>query len=416
MKEEKVDVAIVGGGPAGLASALSAKRVGAGKVLILDRNEELGGILFQCIHNGFGLHRLKEDLTGPEYAQRFIDEVKEMKIEVKLETMVMEINSSKEILATNHKEGVFRVKAASLVLAMGCRERTREMLSIPGVRLAGIFTAGVAQQWVNLEGYLPGKEVVILGSGDIGLIMARRLTLEGAEVKAVVEMMPYPGGLIRNVIQCLQDFDIPLLLEHTVTFIHGRDRIEAVTITKVDAKGEPVSGTEKVIPCDTLLLSVGLIPENELSSLAGIEIDSSTGGPVINERMQVSVEGIFACGNVVQVHDLVDYVSQQGEIAGKSAALYALGKLKPAKRIIKLKRGRNIRFLTPQRISDQGKVTLFIRVANPEQKVKLRIGEGIREQTKPLVRPSQMVVWTVPFGDFKLSDLREMEVSVIREE
>jgi len=416
MKEEKVDVAIIGGGPAGLAAALSAKRAGAGKVLILDRNKELGGILFQCIHNGFGLHRFKEDLTGPEYAQRFIDEVKEMKIQVKLETIVMEINSGREILATNHKEGVFRVKATSLVLAMGCRERTREMLSIPGGRLAGIFTAGVAQQWVNLEGYLPGKEIVILGSGDIGLIMARRLTLEGAEVKAVVEMMPYPGGLIRNVVQCLQDFDIPLLLERTVTFIHGRNRVEAVTIAKVDAKGESIPGTEKVIPCDTLLLSVGLIPENELSSLTGIEIDSSTRGPVIDEKTQTSVDGIFACGNVVQVHDLVDYVSQQGEIAGKSAALYALGKLKPAKRIIKLKRGRNIRFLTPQRISDQGKVTLFIRVANAEQKVKLRVGEGIIEQTKPLVRPNQMVVWTVPFGDFKLSDLREMEVSVIREE
>ena len=416
MKEEKVDVAIIGGGPAGLAAALSAKRVGAGKVLILDRNKELGGILFQCIHNGFGLHRLKKDLTGPEYAQRFIDEVKEMKIEVKLETIVMEINSSREILATNSKEGVFRVKTTSLVLAMGCRERTREMLSIPGTRLAGIFTAGVAQQWVNLEGYLPGKEIVILGSGDIGLIMARRLTLEGAQVKAVVEMMPYPGGLIRNVVQCLQDFDIPLLLEHTVTFIHGRDRVEAVTIAKVDAKGGPIPGTEKIIPCDTLLLSVGLIPENELSSLAGIEIDSSTGGPVIDERMQASAEGIFACGNAVQVHDLVDYVSQQGEIAGKSAALYALGKLKPAKRIIKLKRGRNIRLLTPQRISDQEKVTLFIRVANPEQKVKLRVGEGIIEHTKALVRPNQMVVWTVPFGDFKLNDLREMEISVIREE
>lgn len=416
MKEEKVDVAIIGGGPAGLAAALSAERASGGKVLILDRNEELGGILFQCIHNGFGLHRFKEDLTGPEYAQRFIDEVREMKIEVKLETMVMEINSSREILAANSKEGIFRVKAASLVLAMGCRERTREMLSIPGPRPAGILPAGVVQQWVNLEGYLPGKEIVILGSGDIGLIMARRLTLEGAEVKAVVEMMPYPGGLIRNVVQCLQDFDIPLLLEHTVTFIHGRDRVEAVTIAKVDAKGEPIPGTEKVIPCDTLLLSVGLIPENELSSLAGIEIDSSTGGPVINERMRTSVEGIFACGNVVQVHDLVDYVSQQGEIAGKNAALYALGKLKPAKRIIKLKRGRNIRFLTPQRICDQEKVTLFIRVANPEQKVKLRVGEGIIEHTKALVRPNQMVVWTVSFGDFELSDLREMEVSVIREE
>lgn len=228
--------------------------------------------------------------------------------------------------------------------------------------------------------------------------------------------MPYPGGLIRNVVQCLQDFDIPLLLKHTVTFIHGRDRVEAVTIAKVDAKGEPIPGTEKIVPCDTLLLSVGLIPENELSSLAGIEIDSSTGGPVIDERMQTSVEGIFACGNVLQVHDLVDYVSQQGEISGKSAAFYALGKLKPAKRIIKLKRGRNIRLLTPQRISNREKATLFIRVANPEQKVKLRVGEGIKKQTKPLVRPNQMVVWTVPFGHFKLNGLKELEVSIIKEE
>jgi thioredoxin reductase len=415
MKEEKVDVAIIGGGPAGLAAALSAKAAGARRVLILDRNEELGGILPQCIHNGFGLHRFKEDLTGPEYAQRFIEEVRGMKIQTKLETIVMEINSKREILATNNKEGIFRVKATSLILAMGCRERTREMLSIPGGRPAGIFTAGVAQQWVNLEGYLPGKEIVILGSGDIGLIMARRLTLEGAEVKAVVEIMPYPGGLIRNVVQCLQDFDIPLLLEHTVTFIHGRDRVEAVTIAKVDAKGEPIPGTERVVSCDTLLLSVGLIPENELSSQAGIKIDLSTGGPVVDERMQTSVEGIFTCGNVVQVYDLVDYVSQQGEIAGKSAALYALGELKTAKRTIKLKKGRNVRLLTPQRISGQEKVTLFIRVANPEQGVKLRVGEGIIERIKPLIRPNQMVVWKVPFGDFKLNDLKELEVSVIRE-
>ena len=415
MREEKVEVAIIGGGPAGLAAALSAKKAGAEKVLILDRNEELGGILPQCIHNGFGLHRFREDLTGPEYAQRFIDEVKELKIEVKLRTIALEINQSREVLATNSEEGIFRIRATSLVLAMGCRERTREMLSIPGTRPAGIFTAGVAQQWVNLEGYLPGREIVILGSGDIGLIMARGLTLEGAKVKAVVEIMPYPGGLIRNVVQCLQDFDIPLLLEHTVTSIHGRDRVEAVTIAKVNPKGEPIPGTERIIFCDTLLLSVGLIPENELSSSAGVEIDPSTGGPVVDERMQTSVEGIFACGNVVQVQDLVDYVSQQGEIAGKSAALYALGKLKPMQRVIKLKRGRNVRLLTPQRISGQEKVTLFIRVVNPEQGVRLRIGERIKERTRPLVRPNQMVVWTVPFGDFRLKGVEELEVSVVRE-
>ena len=414
MREIKADVAIIGAGPAGLAAALSAEREGAGEVLVLDRGEELGGILPQCIHNGFGLHRFKEDLTGPEYAQRFIDEVKtKRKIDVKLKTIVLEINQNKEVLATNSEEGIFKIRANSLVLAMGCREKTREMLHIPGSRPAGIFTAGLAQQWVNLEGYLPGREVVILGSGDVGLIMARRLTLEGAEVKAVVEIMPYPGGLTRNVVQCLQDFDIPLLLEHTVTFIHGKDRLEAVSVAKVNSKKEPIPGTEKIIPCDTLLLSVGLIPENELSSLAGIEIDPSTGGPVVDERMQTSVEGIFACGNVVQINDLVDYVSQQGEVAGKNAALYALGKLEQPKRVINLKKGRNIRSLVPQIISAQGKVSFFIRVKNPEQKVKLVLGESIFQQKNPIVKPNQMITWEVPFEDLRLNDdVKELEVSI----
>lgn len=412
MREIKVDVAIIGGGPAGLAAALSAEREGVKEVLILDRGEELGGILPQCIHNGFGLHRFKEDLTGPEYAQIFINEVKKRNIKVKLKTIVLEINQNREILATNSEDGIFKIKADALVLAMGCRERTREMLHIPGSRPAGIFTAGLAQQWVNLEGYLPGKEIVILGSGDVGLIMARRLTLEGAKVRAVVEIMPYPGGLTRNVVQCLQDFDIPLLLEHTVTFIHGKERLEAVSVAKVNSKREPIPGTERLIPCDTLLLSVGLIPENELSSLAGIKIDPSTGGPVVDERMQTSVEGIFACGNVVQINDLVDYVSQQGETAGKNAALYALGKLRHPKRVIKLKRGRNIHSLVPQLIFAQEKVALFIRVKNPEEKVRLVLGESIFQQKKPVVRPNQMIIWKVPFGDFKLDGVKELEVSV----
>ena len=412
MRKIRVNVAIIGAGPGGLAAALSAKREGVKEILILDRGEELGGILPQCIHNGFGLHRFKQDLTGPEYAQKFIDEVKKRKIKVKLKTIVLKINKRREILATNGEEGIFKIEAGSLVLAMGCRERTRAMLHIPGSRPAGVFTAGLAQQWVNLEGYLPGKEVVILGSGDVGLIMARRLTLEGAKVKAVVEVMPYPGGLTRNVVQCLQDFDIPLLLKHTVTSIHGKDRVEAVTIAKVNSDKEPIPGTEKLIPCDTLLLSVGLIPENELSSLAGIKIDSSTGGPVVDERMQTSVEGIFACGNVVQINDLVDYVSYQGEVAGKNAALYALGKLGFPKRVIKLKRGRNIHSLVPQIIFAQKNVTLFIRVKNPEEKVKLLLGEGIFQQRKPIVRPNQMIRWTVPFDDLKLDDVKELEVSV----
>ena len=412
MKEVRVNVAIIGAGPAGLAAALSAERESRKQVLILDRGEELGGILPQCIHNGFGLHRFKEDLTGPEYAQKFIDEIKKRKIKVKLKTIVLKINQNREILATNSEEGIFKIKADSLVLAMGCRERTRAMLHIPGSRPAGIFTAGLAQQWVNLEGYLPGKEVVILGSGDVGLIMARRLTLEGAKVKAVVEVMPYPGGLTRNVVQCLQDFDIPLLLEHTVTSIHGKDRVKAVSIAKVNSNKEPIFGTEKLIPCDTLLLSVGLIPENELSSLAGVEIDSSTGGPIVDERMRTSVEGIFACGNAVQINDLVDYVSYQGEIAGKNAALYSLGKLAFPKRVIKLKRGRNIRSLVPQLIFAQKNVTLFIRVKNPEEKVKLLLGEGIFQQKKLVVKPNQMITWTVPFEDLKLDDVKELEVSV----
>jgi len=348
MRIEKVDVAIIGGGPAGLAAAIAASSAGAEKVAILDRNKTLGGILSQCIHNGFGLHRFKSDLTGPEYAQRFIDRVEELKIKVKLENMVLDIRPERKILAINAEEGVFQIEAGSVILAMGCRERTRGALSIPGTRPAGIFTAGVAQQWVNLEGYLPGKRIVILGSGDIGLIMARRLTLEGAKVKAVVEIMPYPGGLTRNVVQCLYDFDIPLFLEHTISFIHGKDRVEAVTIARVNEEREFISGTEKFISCDTLLLSVGLIPENELSSSAGVRLDPFTGGPVVNERRQTSLEGIFACGNVVQVYDLVDHVSLEGDIAGKNAALYALGRLRRPKKLIKLIPGRNISSFVPQ--------------------------------------------------------------------
>jgi len=415
MKEEKVDVAVIGGGPAGLAASLQAKKKGANKVLILDRNDELGGILFQCIHNGFGLHKFREDLTGSEYAQRFIDGVRENKIKARCKTMVLEINSERNILATNKKEGIFKVKAKSIVLAMGCRERTREMLCIPGTRPAGIFTAGLAQEWVNLEGYLPGKKIVILGSGDIGLIMARRLTLEGAKVKAVVEIMPYPGGLIRNVVQCLEDFNIPLLLKRTVTSIHGQDRVEAVTTAKVNSERQPVAGTEKIISCDTLLLSVGLIPENELSSLAGVKIDSATGGPFVDERMQTSIEGVFACGNVIQVQDLVDYVSYQGEIAGENAALYALGRSKPPQRVIRLKKGRNIRLLTPKFIFGGSTVTLFIRVENPEEKARLQVGEGLKEKTIPLVRPSEMIVWRVPFGELELNGLKELEINVIKD-
>ena len=415
MRKVKADVVVIGAGPAGLAAALQAKRSGARQVLILDRNDEPGGILPQCIHNGFGLHRFKEDLTGPEYAERFIGEVEREKINVELDTIVLEINPQKEILATNKKEGIFKIKAKSIVLAMGCRERTRQMLCIPGTRPAGILTAGLAQEWVNLKGYLPGKEIVILGSGDIGLIMARRFTLEGAVVRAVVEIMPYPGGLIRNVVQCLEDFNIPLLLEHTVTFIHGKERVEGVTVAKVNSKKKVCPGTEKFIPCDTLVLSVGLIPENELSSRAGVSIDPATGGPFVDEKMQTSIEGIFACGNVVQVQDLVDYVSYQGEIAGENAALYALGKLTPPKKVIRLKKGRNIGSLVPQFIFGQRKVALFMRVKEPEEKVMLKVGKNLKKKRLSMVKPNQMIFWEVPFGDLKLDEVKELEISITKD-
>lgn len=315
-------IVIIGGGPAGLAAAVSAYDSGISDILILERDNELGGILNQCIHNGFGLHTFNEELTGPEYAGRFIEEVKERGIPYMLGTMVMDISSEKIITAMNKEDGMFEIKAESVILAMGCRERSRGALNIPGYRPAGIYSAGTAQRLVNMEGFMPGREVVILGSGDIGLIMARRMTLEGAKVKAVAELMPYSGGLKRNIVQCLNDYDIPLLLSHTVVDIKGKERVEAVVIAEVDANGKPVSGTETEYKCDTLLLSCGLIPENELTRGMGVLMDNVTGGPVVNESLETDIEGVFACGNVLHVHDLVDYVSQEAAMAGKKAALY----------------------------------------------------------------------------------------------
>jgi NADPH-dependent 2,4-dienoyl-CoA reductase/sulfur reductase-like enzyme len=316
------DIVIIGGGPAGLAAAASAKEEGIESILILERDKELGGILNQCIHNGFGLHTFKEELTGPEYAQRYIDKVKELHIQYKLNTMVMDISKEKLITAMNREEGLFKIQAKAIILAMGCRERPRGALNIPGYRPAGIFSAGTAQRLVNREDYLPGREVVILGSGDIGLIMARRMTLEGAHVKVVAELLPYSGGLKRNIVQCLDDFGIPLKLSHTVVDIKGKERIEGITLAKVDEKGKPLPETEEYIPCDTLLLSCGLIPENELSKGIGMDMDAVTGGPVVNESLETSVEGVFACGNVLHVHDLVDFVSEEADMAGKKAARY----------------------------------------------------------------------------------------------
>ena len=316
------DIVIIGGGPAGLAAAISAKKSGVDSILILERDRELGGILNQCIHNGFGLHTFKEELTGPEYAGRFIEQVKELDIEYKLNTMVMDISSQKIVTAMNREEGLFEIQAKAVVLAMGCRERSRGALNIPGYRPAGIFSAGTAQRLVNIEGYMPGREVVILGSGDIGLIMARRMTFEGAKVKVVAELMPYSGGLKRNIVQCLDDYGIPLKLSHTVVDIKGKERLEGVTLAQVDNHGKPIPGTEEEYSCDTLLLSVGLIPENELSRGMGVDMNPVTSGPKVNESLETNIEGVFACGNVLHVHDLVDFVSEEAGTAGRNAAEY----------------------------------------------------------------------------------------------
>lgn len=316
------DLVIVGGGPAGLAAAVSARDNGIESILIIERDKELGGILNQCIHNGFGLHTFKEELTGPEYASRFADQVKARGIEYKLNTMVMDISSDKVVTAMNRNDGMFEVQAKAVILAMGCRERSRGALNIPGYRPAGIYSAGTAQRLVNMEGYMPGKRVVILGSGDIGLIMARRMTLEGAKVLVVAELMPYSGGLKRNIVQCLDDFGIPLKLSHTVVDIEGKERVEAVTIAEVGPDRKPIPGTEIRYECDTLLLSCGLLPENELSRSAGVELSPITSGPIVNDSLETNIEGVFACGNVLHVHDLVDYVSQEATTAGKNAANY----------------------------------------------------------------------------------------------
>lgn len=390
------DLVIVGGGPAGLAAAVSARDNGIESILIIERDKELGGILNQCIHNGFGLHTFKEELTGPEYAARFVAQVLERGIEYKLNTMVMDISADKKITAMNREDGMFEVEATAVILAMGCRERSRGALNIPGYRPAGIFSAGTAQRLVNMEGYMPGREVVILGSGDIGLIMARRMTLEGAKVKVVAELMPYSGGLKRNIVQCLDDFDIPLKLSHTVVDIEGKNRVEAVTIAEVGPDRKPIPGTEERYTCDTLLLSCGLIPENELSKSAGVSLNPVTSGPVVNDSLETNIEGIFACGNVLHVHDLVDYVSQEASTAGKNAASYIKnGSSKDAK-IVEILPVDGVRYTVPKYIRPtemDDTLTVRFRVGAVYKNCSIATyfdDELINRRKRPVMAPGEM--------------------------
>ena len=418
---EKVDVLIVGAGPAGMAAAIAAKEADVDNLLVLEREANMGGILRQCIHNGFGLHRFKEELTGPEYAQRDIDKVKELGIEVRCGTTVLSIDENRFVTAVSKEKGVQLFEAGALILAMGCRERPRGALATPGTRCAGIYSAGTAQKFVNLEGYMPGKRVVILGSGDIGLIMARRMTLQGAKVLACVELMPYSSGLNRNIVQCLHDYDIPLLLSHTVIDIQGKERLTGVTVAEVDAKRQPIPGTEQHFDCDTLLLSVGLLPENELTRQADVEMSNLTSGAVVDDTLQTSKEGIFACGNVLHVHDLVDFVSAESFKAGKAAAEYVHGK-KRVGTYVSVKDGDGVRGVVPQKLlipdGDAENVQIMFRPSGVYENAYIRVTDGEKElikQKKRILTPGEMAELILKPEVVKGLSGADVTVSIVKE-